>query len=68
MFNLRAWLVVNLEDKIIQMTILITGATGLIGKKMVSLFKNDNHIIHYLTTSKSKIQSFKKYWNSRRFV
>jgi uncharacterized protein (TIGR01777 family) len=37
------------------MTILITGATGLIGKKMVSLFKKDNHIIHYLTTSKSKI-------------
>lgn len=37
------------------MTILITGATGLIGKKMVSLLKKDNHIIHYLTTSKSKI-------------
>ena len=49
------------------MTILITGATGLIGKKMVSLFKKDNHIIHYLTTSKSKIQSTTNqkgfYWN-----
>lgn len=37
------------------MNILITGATGLIGKKMVTLLKKDNHIIHYLTTSKSKI-------------
>ena len=49
------------------MTILITGATGLIGKKMVSLFKNDNHVIHYLTTSKVKIQSTANqkgfYWN-----
>lgn len=56
-----------MKDKTIQMTILITGATGLIGKKMVSLFKKDNHIIHYLTTSKSKIQSTTNqkgfYWN-----
>jgi uncharacterized protein (TIGR01777 family) len=56
-----------LKYKIIQMTILITGATGLIGKKMVSLFKNDNHITHYLTTSKSKIHNttYQKgfYWN-----
>lgn len=56
-----------MKDKTIQMAILITGATGLIGKKMVSLFKKDNHIIHYLTTSKSKIQSTTNqkgfYWN-----
>lgn len=49
------------------MTILITGATGLIGKKMVSLFKNDNHVIHYLTTSKSKINQSSNekgfFWN-----
>lgn len=49
------------------MTILITGATGLIGKKMVSLFKKENHVIHYLTTSKSKISQSSNekgfFWN-----
>ncbi|WP_396154360.1 TIGR01777 family oxidoreductase [Flavobacterium sp.] len=49
------------------MNILITGATGLIGKKMVSLLKKDNHIIHYLSTSKSKIEHTSNYkgfyWN-----
>lgn len=49
------------------MNILITGATGLIGKKMVSLLKKDNHIIHYLSTSKSKIEHTPNYkgfyWN-----
>jgi uncharacterized protein (TIGR01777 family) len=49
------------------MNILITGATGLIGEKMVSLLKKDNHIIHYLSTSKSKIEHTSNYkgfyWN-----
>ena len=49
------------------MNILITGATGLIGKKMVTLLKKDNHIIHYLSTSKSKIEHTSNYkgfyWN-----
>ena len=49
------------------MNILITGATGLIGKKMVTLLKKDNHIIHYLSTSKSKIEHTPNYkgfyWN-----
>lgn len=49
------------------MAILITGATGLIGKKMMSLLTKDNHVIHYLTTSKSKIQHTPNqkgfYWN-----
>lgn len=49
------------------MNILITGATGLIGKKMVSLLKKDNHIIHYLSTSKAKIKHESNYkgfyWN-----
>lgn len=49
------------------MTILITGATGLVGHKLVALLKKDNHIIHYFTTSKSKIKdnpNFKGfYWN-----
>jgi uncharacterized protein (TIGR01777 family) len=49
------------------MKILITGATGLIGKKMVTLLKKDNHIIHYLSTSKAKIEHESNYkgfyWN-----
>ncbi len=49
------------------MNILITGATGLIGRKMVTLLKKDNHIIHYLTTSKAKIKHTPNqkgfYWN-----
>jgi uncharacterized protein (TIGR01777 family) len=49
------------------MNILITGATGLIGKKMVTLLIKDNHIIHYLSTSKSKIEHTSNYkgfyWN-----
>ena len=49
------------------MNILITGATGLIGKKMVTLLKKDNHIIHYLSTSKAKIEHESNYkgfyWN-----
>jgi len=49
------------------MRILITGATGLIGKKLVKLLLANSHSINYLTTSKSKIlkkanyQGF--YWN-----
>jgi uncharacterized protein (TIGR01777 family) len=49
------------------MNILITGATGLIGRKMVTLLKKDNHIIHYLSTSKAKIEHESNYkgfyWN-----
>lgn len=49
------------------MNILITGATGLIGKKMVTLLKKDTHIIHYLSTSKAKIKHESNYkgfyWN-----
>ncbi|MEO5776059.1 MAG: TIGR01777 family oxidoreductase [Flavobacterium sp.] len=49
------------------MKILITGATGLIGKELVKLFLAKNHSVHYLTTSKSKIVSKPNYqgfyWN-----
>lgn len=49
------------------MNILITGATGLVGNKLVSSLRKDNHVIHYLTTSKSKLkdnQNYKGfYWN-----
>ncbi|TBX68708.1 TIGR01777 family protein [Flavobacterium silvisoli] len=37
------------------MTILITGATGLIGKELTQLLLAKKHTVHYLTTSKSKI-------------
>lgn len=49
------------------MNILITGATGLVGKKLVALLQKDNHVIHYLTSSPSKLvntPNFKGfYWN-----
>lgn len=49
------------------MTILITGATGLVGNKLVSSLKKDNHTIHYLSISKSKLKNNLNYkgfyWN-----
>lgn len=49
------------------MKILITGATGLIGKELVKLLLAKHHTIHYLTTSASKIESKPDYqgfyWN-----
>jgi uncharacterized protein (TIGR01777 family) len=51
------------------MKILITGATGLIGKELTNLLLKENHCIHYLTTSKLKIQNrdnyFGFYWNPK---
>ena len=49
------------------MKILITGATGLVGKELVKLLLAKNHSVNYLTTSKSKIESKLNYqgfyWN-----
>ena len=49
------------------MKILITGATGLIGKKLVKLLLAKNHSVNYLSTSISKIESKPDYkgfyWN-----
>ena len=48
-------------------TVLITGATGLIGQEIVDVCHDNNIIIHYLTTSKKKISSEANYkgfyWN-----
>lgn len=49
------------------MTILITGATGLVGSKIVALCLANNYTVHYLTTQKSKLQNEPNYkgffWN-----
>ena len=37
------------------MRILITGATGLVGSELVSLLLKNNFSVHYLTTSKDKM-------------
>ncbi|MBF6642428.1 TIGR01777 family protein [Flavobacterium sp. J49] len=52
------------------MKILITGATGLIGKELVTLLLAKNHTVHYLTTSKAKIEDKPNctgfYWNPQQ--
>ena len=48
-------------------TLLITGATGLVGKALVKQCLADGYTVHYLTTRKSKMESQKNYkgfyWN-----
>lgn len=47
--------------------ILITGATGLVGKKLVDLLLSKGYCVHYLSTSKQKLQQNDTvkgfYWN-----
>jgi uncharacterized protein (TIGR01777 family) len=49
------------------MRVLITGATGLIGSKLVALCHKNEIEVHYFTTSKDKIEDSKNYkgfyWN-----
>ncbi len=49
------------------MKILITGATGLVGKAIVKQCESQDISVHYLTTSKAKIKTEKNYkgfyWN-----
>ena len=49
------------------MRVLITGATGLIGKEIVSICHDNGIDVHYLTTSKSKLNNTENYkgfyWN-----
>ncbi|MGE5945006.1 MAG: TIGR01777 family oxidoreductase [Flavobacteriales bacterium] len=51
------------------MRVLITGATGLIGNKIVKHSHENNIDVNYLTTSKSKIENTKNYqgfyWNTK---
>lgn len=54
-------------NKIKQMKVLITGATGLIGTALTKTLLKNNHAVHYLTTSINKIVSQPNYkgfyWN-----
>ena len=51
------------------MTILITGATGLVGQELVSLLLQNGHTIHYLSTSNNKLVTNSNYkgfyWNPK---
>lgn len=51
------------------MTILITGATGLVGKALTNMCHTNGISVHYLTTSKNKIETRDNYkgfyWNSK---
>ena len=52
------------------MRILITGATGLVGKEVTRLFQQSGINVNYLTTSRSKIQKSEDYhgffWNPKK--
>lgn len=54
------------------MHVLIAGATGLIGSKLVELCHENDIKVHYLTTSKSKIKDFENYkgfyWNPKKGI
>lgn len=54
------------------MTILITGATGLIGSEIVKQCHSQNISVHYLTTSKDKIENTPNYkgfyWNPEKGI
>ncbi|MCK7591432.1 TIGR01777 family oxidoreductase [Subsaxibacter sp. CAU 1640] len=54
------------------MTILITGATGLVGSEIVRQCHQQNIVVHYLTTSKDKISTKSNYkgffWNPKETV
>ncbi|MEO8774595.1 MAG: TIGR01777 family oxidoreductase [Gelidibacter sp.] len=54
------------------MKVLITGATGLIGKEIVKRCHEEGVSVHYLTTSKDKIKSETNYkgfyWNPKKDI
>ena len=54
------------------MKILVTGATGLIGKDLVVELINQNHTIHYLSTNKKKLNQLPNckgfYWNPKQGI
>lgn len=65
-------LIVVLKETTRAMKILITGATGLIGSELVTLLLQNGVTVHYLTTSKDKIESQPNYhgffWNPNQGI
>jgi uncharacterized protein (TIGR01777 family) len=65
-------LIVVLKQIARGMKILITGATGLIGTELVALLLQNGVIVHYLTTSKKKIETQPNYhgfyWNPNQGI
>lgn len=65
-------MIVVLTETAEAMKILITGATGLIGSELVALLLQNGITIHYLTTSKKKIESQPNYhgfyWNPNQGI
>lgn len=59
----------NIKSETNRTKILITGATGLVGKKLVDLLLAKEYVVHYLTTSKEKIKQKENYkgfyWNPK---
>ena len=51
------------------MRILLTGATGVIGKEIVKLYLENNYAVNYLTTNRTKIKQTEDYkgfyWNPK---
>jgi len=52
------------------MKVLVTGATGLVGKEIVSELHKKGHSVNYLTTRKNKLKSTENYkgflWNPKK--
>ncbi|RVU92067.1 TIGR01777 family protein [Flavobacterium columnare] len=52
------------------MKVLVTGATGLVGKEIVKMLHAKGMFVHFLTTSKKKLQYSNKtkgfYWNPKK--
>lgn len=65
-------MIVDLVETAKGMKILITGATGLIGTELVALLLQNGVTVHYLTTSKKKIESKPNYhgffWNPNQGI
>lgn len=65
-------MIVDLVQTAKGMKILITGATGLIGTELVALLLQNGVTVHYLTTSKKKIESKPNYhgffWNPNQGI
>lgn len=65
-------MIVVLVETAKEMKILITGATGLIGAELITLLLQNGITVHYLTTSKKKIESKPNYhgfyWNPNQGI